>query len=184
MTNFAMVLRMYRKNQGWSQSELAEYWSYSFETISAWERGKRFPSRTEIPRIAHFLEMDSEKLVAVVAASKGVPVKKGPPPLTSRGSSPAHSSTSHQPPSPFSQGRLLWTLHLGIENDALQCLISCPLSNGETWTVELDSEVDFEDIQYIYRVVQDQVAFKAGRQRNTVSAAGGKIVPLGLRSSG
>lgn len=39
--DFPTLLKTYRKSMGWTQEELAQKWSYSFETISAWERGKR-----------------------------------------------------------------------------------------------------------------------------------------------
>ena len=45
-------------------------WSYSFETISAWERKKRTPGSQEIPRVAKFLEMDAEKLAEIIVNSK------------------------------------------------------------------------------------------------------------------
>jgi transcriptional regulator with XRE-family HTH domain len=47
-TNFSLLLRPYRKNMGWTQEELSQKWSYSFETVSAWERRKRIPSKQEI----------------------------------------------------------------------------------------------------------------------------------------
>jgi transcriptional regulator with XRE-family HTH domain len=69
-TDFSTLLRTYRKSMGWTQEELAQQWSYSFETISAWERGKRTPSKQEIPRLAKLLETDSEKLVEVIIGSR------------------------------------------------------------------------------------------------------------------
>lgn len=69
-TDFSTLLRTYRKSMGWTQEELAQQWSYSFETISAWERGKRTPSKQEIPRLAKLLETDSEKLAEVIVGSR------------------------------------------------------------------------------------------------------------------
>jgi transcriptional regulator with XRE-family HTH domain len=69
-TEFSTLLRTYRKNMGWSQEEMSIKWSYSFETISAWERRKRTPSSQEIPRIAKFLEMDAKKLAEIIVSSK------------------------------------------------------------------------------------------------------------------
>jgi transcriptional regulator with XRE-family HTH domain len=69
-TEFSALLRTYRKNMGWSQGEMAENWSYSFETISAWERKKRTPSSQEIPRLAKFLEISPEKLAEIITRSK------------------------------------------------------------------------------------------------------------------
>jgi transcriptional regulator with XRE-family HTH domain len=48
---------------GWTQEILSQQWSYSFETISAWERGKRKPSNQEIPRLASLLGMPAEVIV-------------------------------------------------------------------------------------------------------------------------
>ncbi len=55
-SDFSMLLRTYRKSMGWTQEELAQQWSYSFETISAWERGKRTPGKQETLRLAKLLE--------------------------------------------------------------------------------------------------------------------------------
>lgn len=67
---FSDLLKTYRKNMGWSQEELSSKWSYSFETISAWERQKRIPGSQEIPRLAKFLEMSPEKLAEVIVSSR------------------------------------------------------------------------------------------------------------------
>jgi transcriptional regulator with XRE-family HTH domain len=69
-TTFSNLLRTYRKSMGWTQEELSQRWSYSFETISAWERGKRMPSNQEIPRLAKFLETDPEKLAETILGSR------------------------------------------------------------------------------------------------------------------
>lgn len=68
--NFPTLLKIYRKSMGWTQEELAQKWSYSFETISAWERGKRTPSNTEVPRLAKLLEMDSDKFAETIMGSR------------------------------------------------------------------------------------------------------------------
>jgi len=67
---FATLVRTYRKNMGWTQEQLSEHWSYSFETISAWERGKRTPSNQEIPRLAKFLEISPEEMSEIVVNSR------------------------------------------------------------------------------------------------------------------
>lgn len=67
-SDFSTLLRTYRKSMGWTQEELAQKWSYSFETISAWERGKRTPGSQEIPRIARFLEVEAEKLAELITS--------------------------------------------------------------------------------------------------------------------
>jgi|GEM_PF-2434104 transcriptional regulator with XRE-family HTH domain len=68
--NFSELLRIYRKNMGWSQEEMSRKWNYSFETISAWERKKRTPGSQEIPRLAKFLEMTPEKLAEIIVSSR------------------------------------------------------------------------------------------------------------------
>lgn len=73
---FSTLLRSYRKSMGWTQEELSEEWSYSFETISAWEREKRTPNNHEIPRIAKFLGIDSENLAEIIRRSRTQPLKR------------------------------------------------------------------------------------------------------------
>lgn len=77
-SDFSTVLRAYRKSMGWTQEKMSEKWSYSFETISAWERGKRTPSNQEIPRLAKFLEMDAEELANTITKSRIQPLKRNP----------------------------------------------------------------------------------------------------------
>jgi transcriptional regulator with XRE-family HTH domain len=76
--DFPTLLKTYRKSMGWTQEELAQQWSYSFETISAWERGKRTPSNQEIPRLAKFLEMESDLVAALIVEGRerSNPLKK------------------------------------------------------------------------------------------------------------
>src|SRR5271169_1503342 len=69
-TTFSELLRTYRKSLGWTQEETSDNWSYSFETISAWERGKRTPSNQEIPRLAKFLEIDPKRLADIIVYSR------------------------------------------------------------------------------------------------------------------
>jgi transcriptional regulator with XRE-family HTH domain len=69
-TTFSILLKTYRKNMRWTQEEMSENWSYSFETISAWERGKRTPSHQEIPRLAKFLEIDPKELADIIVYSR------------------------------------------------------------------------------------------------------------------
>lgn len=68
--DFPTLLKTYRKSMGWTQEELAQKWSYSFETISAWERGKRTPSSQEIPRLAKFLGMDNETFAEIIVEGR------------------------------------------------------------------------------------------------------------------
>jgi transcriptional regulator with XRE-family HTH domain len=174
MQEFATVLRAYRKEWGWSQGDLAVKWSYSFETISAWERRKRFPSGPEVPRIAKLLGMGPEELAAIVIASKGGPLRKG-------ASTASHHEELAQPV-PFADGRLLWSLHLGIQDDGLHCVISCPLAAGGSWEIALDPHMDFQDIQQVYRVVSEHVMVKGMKQGSMGEIGASNVVPLGLVS--
>ncbi len=74
--DFSTLLKTYRKSMGWTQEETSEKWSYSFETISAWERGKRTPSNQEIPRLAKFLGMSTEALASTITNSRAQPLKR------------------------------------------------------------------------------------------------------------
>jgi transcriptional regulator with XRE-family HTH domain len=149
---FALVVRQYRKDQGWTQAVLAEEWNYSFETVSAWERGKRFPARPEIPRVAQLLGVDAQELVELVIRSR-----------MGRGEHGERVRVRSVPEAlPFAQGRLLWTLHLGLEHGRLQCVITCPLASGEVWEVPLDSLSDAETIRLVHQVVHEHVSKKAG----------------------
>jgi transcriptional regulator with XRE-family HTH domain len=74
--DFTTLLRTYRKTMGWTQEVLSQKWSYSFETISAWERGKRTPNNHEVPRIAKFLEMRPEELATIITNSRIQPLKR------------------------------------------------------------------------------------------------------------
>ena len=68
--DFSELLRTYRKSMGWTQEEMSRKWSYSFETISAWERKKRSPSNQEIPRLAKLLGMSADELAVTVVNSR------------------------------------------------------------------------------------------------------------------
>jgi transcriptional regulator with XRE-family HTH domain len=65
-TTLRELLRTYRRGMGWTQEETAQRWNYSFETISAWERGKRTPSAQEVPRLANLLGIALEDLAACI----------------------------------------------------------------------------------------------------------------------
>ena len=68
--SFPELLRAYRKAMGWTQEEMAKHWNYSFETISAWERGKRNPSNHEVPRLASLLNVGPEALAQRINISR------------------------------------------------------------------------------------------------------------------
>lgn len=160
---FGLLVREYRKAQGWSQAMLSEQWGYSFETISAWERGKRFPGRLEVSRLAQMLEVDAQELVRIIHVSK---------PKQGDEEKREHAvSVSRKEVGPFGQGRLLWTLHVGMERGQLHCVIACPLASGEVWEVPFDPVRDGEAIQQVYQVIHEQVSKVAGGPQ---TQAGGK----------
>src|SRR5579871_1926871 len=125
--DFAVCLREYRKAQGWTQSEMADEWGYSFETISAWERRKRTPSRSELPRLAQLLGVEERELVALVRQGRGE--RLGETQMASRKTGQPDSQMG----APFGDGQLLWSLHLGLGCDGLQCVISRPVGAGQVW---------------------------------------------------
>lgn len=142
--DFSSLVRMYRKSMGWTQGVLAEQWGYSFETVSAWERGKRSPSSVEIPRLAHLMEVESGLVARLVARNKAQRVNRERGPQERR----------ELVDGPFGDGRLLWTLHLGVGNEGLQGLIACPLASGEVWMVPLDAESS----QVLYQLVHAHIS--------------------------
>lgn len=154
---FAWLLRRYRKVQGYTQEELAETWGYSFETISAWEREKRFPARAECVRLAHLLGMDADELIALIVSRRADRTGK-----ETQREQRRNIAGGSEVPTPFEQGRLFWTLHLGIEHGRLQCVISCPLASGEVWEVPLDSVTEGEAIRQLHLLVHEQVSKVAG----------------------
>jgi len=155
LLDFAARLREYRKGEGWTQSEMAEEWGYSFETISAWERRKRTPSRSELPRLAQLLGMEEQELVSLVK-----PLRQVGGSMASRSVQVSHVQTS----SPFVDGQLLWSLHIGLGTNGLQCVISRP---GQAWEIALDPVTDFEDIQAVYQLVNSQVCLKTRKQQTS-----------------
>lgn len=73
---FREFLRTYRKSMGWTQPEAAARWNYSYDTVAAWERGRRIPSTQEIPRLARLLEIVAEKLVEMLAPARAANATK------------------------------------------------------------------------------------------------------------
>ena len=55
--SFSELFRRYRKAYKYNctQAEIAEKLGYSTETVRSWESGRRFPARTEIPRLAQVM---------------------------------------------------------------------------------------------------------------------------------
>jgi transcriptional regulator with XRE-family HTH domain len=142
--NFSSLVRTYRKSMGWTQWELSERWGYSFETISAWERGKRSPSGVEIPRLAQLMGVEPRELAGLVARSKA----------QREGWDSGEGERRELAGVPFADGRLLWTLHLGVGNEGLQGVIACPLASGEVWMVPLDAEAS----QVLHQLVHAHIS--------------------------
>ena len=71
---FGKLVRMYRKQRGWKQEELAERWDVSSAYVSLIERGKRkLEKQEQIHRLADILEIPQERLDAV---GKGMPQRR------------------------------------------------------------------------------------------------------------
>jgi len=162
LKDFAVLVREFRKGQGWTQSQMSEAWAYSFETISAWERRKRKPGRSELPRLAQLLGVEVEQLVVLVHQDSRTR------PSRSRRLGEQVLETRSQASSPFADGQLLWSLHLGLGADGLQCVISRPVGAGKDYEIALDPVSDFNDIQAVYQLVSAQVGLKA-RERQVPS---------------
>ena len=58
MAEFKDRLKELRANRGLSQGELSEATGFSKETISAWERGKRYPTPESMKALSGFFEVD------------------------------------------------------------------------------------------------------------------------------
>lgn len=75
-TTLRDLIKTYRRAMGWTQEDVARRWNYSFETISAWERGKRSPSAQEIPRLANLLGISPEELAACLRMSSSTSIMR------------------------------------------------------------------------------------------------------------
>ncbi|MBV9690727.1 MAG: helix-turn-helix transcriptional regulator [Ktedonobacteraceae bacterium] len=75
-SSFSQLLRTYRRNKHWSQEQLAEYLDYSYEAISAWERGLRHPNRHQLPHLATLLDIDADVLARLCQAGRTPPKQK------------------------------------------------------------------------------------------------------------
>lgn len=73
MENIAEQLKALRKQQGWSQEDLARELGVSFSTVNRWENGKAKPSRLAGNQIARLLgknEINSQSVSAPRNGSK------------------------------------------------------------------------------------------------------------------
>jgi transcriptional regulator with XRE-family HTH domain len=139
-------LKAARLKRNLTQQMLADFTCLSVPTIKRAEKGK--PVRVDVRRqLCEYFGMTAEELGLLTASEQAHDVaveqeeeERGP-----------------LPPAPFADGRLLWTLYLGVEAGRLQCRISCPLANGEVWEMVLDPQMSGADIQSIYQIVQEHV---------------------------
>lgn len=69
-SGFSMLLKLYRKNNCYTQVEAAKHLGYSSETIKAWECGKRFPIHEEFPRLAHLMGITPQELEQTINTSR------------------------------------------------------------------------------------------------------------------
>lgn len=77
---FGKLVRAYRKQQAWTQGELAEKWGYTREYVSHIEAGRRkLDSVSQLVRLADLLDIPSEKLEAV---GRSIPERKAKKSLT------------------------------------------------------------------------------------------------------
>ncbi len=73
MENIAEQLKALRRQQGWSQEDLARELGVSFSTVNRWENGKAKPSRLAGNQIARLLgenEINSQSVSAPGNGSK------------------------------------------------------------------------------------------------------------------
>src|ERR1051326_2551063 len=65
--SFPVRLRNFRLDNGYTQKQLAERWSVSPETISAWEGGRRRPPVQLVLLLSQELEMDRDELIEFIS---------------------------------------------------------------------------------------------------------------------
>lgn len=68
--DFSVLLKNYRDSKWYTQEEAGKYLGYSHETIKAWEGGKRFPRRKDLPRLAHLMGCDLQELEQIINADR------------------------------------------------------------------------------------------------------------------
>jgi transcriptional regulator with XRE-family HTH domain len=137
------LLRREREKRGWSQSRLAELiGAASANVVSRWERGECGVDYVYQEKLCHLFGKNAFELGFAAAADGG---------------------TSAQLSAPFGQGRLLWTLHLGIEQGELKGMVSCPLADGGVFKVILTMHEDCDSLQQWYRLLHEQVLARLGR---------------------
>lgn len=66
MSEFAERLKKLRKEQGYTQQQLANLLGYSKSAISMYENGEREPELSVIQKIANILDVDTGELVGNV----------------------------------------------------------------------------------------------------------------------
>src|SRR5579863_6866491 len=68
--HFSEAIKIFRKRNGYTQSEAAQAMGYSTDTIKAWESEKRYPALNKIPSLATLLEIDSQLLAEAINTSR------------------------------------------------------------------------------------------------------------------
>jgi transcriptional regulator with XRE-family HTH domain len=71
---FGTLVKAYRNQRGWTQSELAAQWGHAREYVSQVERGvRKLDSASQVARLADILGIPQEKLEAI---GRGIPERK------------------------------------------------------------------------------------------------------------
>lgn len=71
---FGDLVKAYRRQQGWTQDELAERWGFTRVYVSQVELGKRkLDSASQVARLADILDIPQEKLEEI---GRGIPTRK------------------------------------------------------------------------------------------------------------
>lgn len=72
------IIQKYRKNAGYSQSELGFLLGYSQDTISLWEKGKANPDYNNLRKLCIIFNISADELLEVETQEqrKGISVPK------------------------------------------------------------------------------------------------------------
>ncbi|MCL2287010.1 MAG: helix-turn-helix domain-containing protein [Firmicutes bacterium] len=58
-------IKLFRKNRGITQEQLADYLNISFQSVSKWECGDAYPDITMLPKIAMFFGVTTDELLCI-----------------------------------------------------------------------------------------------------------------------
>ncbi len=79
---FGILVRAYRKQRGWTQSQLADHWGYTRAYVSLIEQGhKHLDNVSQVIRLADLLGIPQEKLEAI---GKGIPKRQADTVITEK----------------------------------------------------------------------------------------------------